>query len=877
LLGWSVGPYQVVSKLGSGGMGEVYLGHDPRLQRRVALKCLTTRDTSTLEIRARIMREARAAARLNHPNIAAVYDVHEQDGRTFIVMEYVEGESLAALLTRQGTLPIGEVRRIGRQLASALGAAHAHGVVHRDLKPANIHVTPDGTIKVLDFGVAKVSQLVSSDSVLAGNRSMELTLPGNPGTPIYMSPEQLFSRPIDARSDIYGAGVILYQMAIGRRPFEETSAVALALAMSSRVPRPPRAINPDVPPDLSAAIEKALERDPDRRFQSAGELEEALQSTTQTAAGVDVHGGVHALPSSGTWKVLAAAAALLAAVVTAGLPLYGTLRQWLKPAARSPRPAVLAVLPVDNPTGDVHAEYLGAGIAGVVASNFGSIPGLTVLPGSATAPFQNRRSDMASLKRDLAATHVVDLTMRSAAPHPALVARIRRTDTGSIDWERRFEGDVLTVERALLDDLGKALQRDGAFSRELSPAEWARIQKLPTASAAALQAYSEARALLDRYDVPGNVDRGIALLKQAIADDPKFATAHATLGDALWRRYQDIDRRPEVAAEATAAVMEALRLDPDAAQVYRSLGNMQFQTGHHEEAVRSLRRALQLQPDSDETHSLLGRVLGSSGDVEAALSELRQAIALRPYWNNYFSLGLVSYTNGRYRDAIDAFQKTTELQPTYSPAYQMLGTTYHMLGDLPQAIGNYEHAARLGPNPAAYANLALAYYTVKRYDEARVAYLEAIRLAPTKAGLRRDLADVYTRLGRERDARAMYEQAISLAQQDLKVNSRDAIAVALIAICEAKIGRRGEAERHAAEAITLAPNSFDVRIRVGKVYAALNDRAAALNAVRTAVALGYEPKMLRDDDEFGSLRSDPEFEQSIAAGLTARSSKGASR
>ncbi|HEV3141253.1 MAG TPA: serine/threonine-protein kinase, partial [Vicinamibacterales bacterium] len=247
MIGSTVGPYQILDKLGVGGMGEVFLGHDPRLQRRVALKCLATASGGV--VGDRILREARAAARLNHPNIAAVYDVLEQGDRTFIVMEYVEGESLAARLRR--VVPtIDEIRTVGRQLASALVAAHAQGVVHRDLKPANVMIARDGAIKVLDFGVAKLSSPTGESAAETGHASPESTVAGNPGTPVYMSPEQLFDRPVDGRSDLYSAGVILYEMATGRRPYAETGAVALAMAMAKAPPPSPRSIVPSIHADL---------------------------------------------------------------------------------------------------------------------------------------------------------------------------------------------------------------------------------------------------------------------------------------------------------------------------------------------------------------------------------------------------------------------------------------------------------------------------------------------------------------------------------------------------------------------------------------------------------------------------------------------------
>jgi serine/threonine-protein kinase len=868
-------------------MGEVFLGHDPRLHRRVALKCLTSAEADTHGGHERILREARAAARLTHANIAGVYDVLEEGGRTYIVMEYVEGVSLSAYLAAGPRAPA-EVRSIGRQLASALAAAHAQGVVHRDLKPSNIQVMPNGSIKVLDFGVSRLTAVTAGtiDSTTLAQR-VDMTLLGNPGTPIYMAPEQLSGQPADARSDLYSAGIILFLVATGRRPYLETTAVTLALAMNVAPAPDARSINPLVPIELSDTIARLLERNPDDRTQSARELEAALGAMSGTSSATRPVSGLSLALFPRRWRRrltrpfvwrLTAAAILAIAGVTARSAVLSWLG-WPRSASTPARPAVVAILPVDNPSGEMRAEYLGAGIAELVTENIGSIPGLTVLPRSATVAFRQRQSDLTALRRELGATHAIELTMRGTSPRLMVYVRLRRSGVPAAEWEEAIEGDALAVEKTLLERLGRALER-GVLGHRLTATEWTRVRALPTSSASALQSYSEARALLDRADVPGNVDRAIDLLTEATRSDPGFAAAYAALGDAQWARYLNVDKRPEVAAQATAAVMEALKINPDLAPVHYALGNMQFQTGRYQEAFDSLQRALAIQPDSDDSHRLLGRVLVARGDVDGGLAELRKAIELRPSWNNYYALGYFQYTTGRYREAIDALIKTTELQPTFSGAYQMLGTTYHMLGDLPQAIGNYEHAARLGPNAGAYANLALAYYTAGQYEQSRDAYQEAIKRDERKATLRRDLGDVYTRLGHAADARAMYEKAIALAQDDLKVNPRDGKAVALIAVCEAKIGQRAAAERHAAEADVLAPGDRDVRLIVAKAYSVLRNRPAGLSALQAAITLGYEPKMAREDDELAVLREGPEFEKAIAAGMTARNqsaAKGATR
>ena len=276
--GTRVGPYVIVDEIGRGGMGKVFLGSDPRLRRKVALKCVLRSLAGSGERRLRILHEARAAARVTHPNVATIHDVVEHDGAAFIVMEYVEGESLAARM-RRGRLPIDRVIDIGRQLASALSAAHAKGVVHRDLKPGNIHISPEGTVKVLDFGIANAGRSIDTvrSSASTGRVAAEpSTRTPQPGTPPYMSPEQLLGRAVDERSDLYSLGVVLFEMATGRRPFKENEAADLVLAVT-RGPAPrANAVDPAVPKVLADVIAKALEPDVDARYQSAVEVGAAL-------------------------------------------------------------------------------------------------------------------------------------------------------------------------------------------------------------------------------------------------------------------------------------------------------------------------------------------------------------------------------------------------------------------------------------------------------------------------------------------------------------------------------------------------------------------------------------------------------------------------
>jgi tetratricopeptide (TPR) repeat protein len=527
----------------------------------------------------------------------------------------------------------------------------------------------------------------------------------------------------------------------------------------------------------------------------------------------------------------------------------------------------LAILPIDNPIGDLQADYLGAGIASVVVQNLGSIPGLTVLSRAATAPYQGRRDDLAAMHREIGADYVLDLTIKSAAVRAELLARIRRFDSVAPIWEQTINGDALTVERTLLSALGDVLENQ-ALSRRLSPAERARIQKVPTTSGEALLAYAEARALIGPSNSPAGTARAISLLEQASSTDPAFALAFAALGDAYWQKYER-ERDPELVSKATSAVTEALRIDPNQAPVYYSLGNMYQQTGRYEDAITALQRAIQLQPDNDECHALLARVLAANGDYAAGSAEAQRAVDIRAGWSNYFNQGRVEYAAGHLDRALLALRRTTELNPNFAGGFQMLGTTYQMLGDFVSAIGNYEHSIRLAPNAPSYNNLAIAYLRAKRYTEAIVAFTEALTRDPQQASRYRNLADAYKAAGRLNEARAHYAKAIAVAQNQLAVNPRDVITIALVALCEANLGRRAEAERHAAEAATLGATNAEVRFRLAKVYVALNDRPSAFATLRAAVAAGYDPKAARQDEELTPLFG-PDFDAALAAGVAAR-------
>jgi eukaryotic-like serine/threonine-protein kinase len=838
-------------------MGEVFLGHDPRLQRRVALKCLiASSGQSGEDDQQRVLREARAAARLNHPNIAAVYDVLQQGNRTFIVMELVEGETLSACMARD-RIPLDQVRLIGRQLASALASAHAQGVIHRDLKPANIHITPEGSIKVLDFGVAKLAASTSGEST---ELHTDPTIGGNPGTPNYMAPEQLFGRGVDARSDVYSAGVILYQMATGRRPYDATGAIPLAVAMSMKAPAAPSTLNHDVPPDLDTAIMTALEREPENRFQTARELEIALRLPGERSGTVSAPYPSSRGTTRRTWPPAATLAAVVIVIALIGVAAWRALPVWRTPRApAAPMVATVAVLPAENRTSDPKASAFGATMTSVIAANLRSIEAIQLVPRESVAPFVSRRADIAAMHRDLGADAVVDLAVTATSPQLEVMARVGRAGDRTSAWQQTITGSPARVETAILDGVAGALS-----SR---PEDLARLRKTPTTSDEALDAYVDALALLTRSDIAANVDTAIERLQRAAALDARFARASAALGTAILIKYEKA-RDAALIAPATDAIAAALRVDRDLSAAHTAFGRLQALTSHRDAAAEAFRRALALDPDNDEAHRLLGlRVLSPQGKTADAISELQRAVRIRPdSFDNHYYLGNVLYLSGHYREAVDAYVRATEILPARADVYTNLGATYHMLGDVDQALGNYEHAVSLGAGDAlAYGNLAVAYFFERRYQQALAAGLEAVKRAPSRASLHRDLSVYYEALGRTRESQAACSRSVALAQQSIAINPRDASAIALIALCEANLGKAADAEGHAAEAVALAPDDRDVLLRAAKVCARIGNKATALDRLRKAVQRGLSPELARRDPELAPIQRLPEFESTISA------------
>jgi serine/threonine-protein kinase len=870
MLGQTISHYKITDKLGAGGMGVVYKALDCKLERTVALKFLPADVAVSDGDKENLLREARAASALDHPNIGVIYGLEESgDHQVYIVMGYYEGETLAQKLSR-GPIPLRESLDLAIQITSGLSAAHARNIVHRDVKPSNIIVTKDHIAKIVDFGLARV--VASSRAT----QSLQVS-----GTLPYMAPEQVLGEPIGQCSDVWALGVILVQMVTGSHPFLRENTAAMTFAILNQ---PPAALEV-MPPLLQPIAYRALSKKPEHRYPGAKEmlagLETARSQITATPMGTlgesatltsavsanELHAYVErasmprwqtAAPQKPAFRrgFLAVGAAALLAAASLLLP---PVRERLAGLLMASRENHIAVLPFDNLGNDPANQAVTEGMMDSLTSKLSNLnvaqESLWVVPASVVR--SRGVTDPSAAFRELGVTMVVKGSIQREGQNVHLTVNLIDTrklrQIGSAALEDRA-GDLA----ALQDDAVAHLAR--LMNINVTPAMLRATGG--SVAPAAYEPYLKALGYKQRYDKPGMLELAITELNNAVHTDPKFALGYATLADIYRIRYA-LDPNPKWIEEATANASRAAQLDDHLPAVFVTLGRIHGMIGKHDLAVQEFQHALQLNPrDADALAGMAGAYerMGRFVDAEATF---QKATALRPdFWDGYNMLGMFYTRRGKNAEAIAEFRRVIELTPDNAPAYLNLASVYLNMGDarfFTDAEQALNKSIGLSPSYPAYANLGLLYYNEKRYRDAAAMTEKALSFNDKDYRVWSNLVAAYEWLKENDKAAAAREQELKLVEDLVKLQPQDATAQSELAGLYAERKSHDKAMIRIQSALALSPDDPRVLVNVGFAYEKLGDRPNARRYVDKALQKGFPFDDLQSDPGLQDLLSDPNF------------------
>jgi TolB-like protein/Tfp pilus assembly protein PilF len=707
MVGRRLSHYRIIGQLGAGGMGIVFRARDERLDRDVALKLLPSGALADETSRRRLRREAQALSRLNHPHIATIHDYDSDDGTDFLVMELVEGETLAQRLTR-GPLAENEAVRLGVRIADALEFAHARGVIHRDLKPGNIMVTPRGDPKVLDFGLAK-----ALGPKAEGMTGASLTgQPSAAGTPPYIAPEVLLGADVDARVDVYALGAVLYEMTTGQRAFPQENMAALMYAILNEPPPPLASLNPDLSTGLVAIIEKAMARQPEERHATAAALLVDLRAQPAAAGLAAVERrppGRHARVSRRVF-VVSVGVVVTAMILGAGLA-------WRRFAPSAPRIRSLAVLPLSNLSGDRDQEYFADGMTDELIANLARIGRLRVISRASSMHYKDTRLTLPQIARELRVQAIITGSVRRFGDRVRITAELIHAPDERHLWVESYERDARDV-LTLQSEIARTIAREVRVT--LTPGEEARFAQARPIVPDSYDDYLRGRFQLNRRTQEG-LQRATEYFEKAIVSNSSDARAYAGLADAhmLIISFGDLPPR-ELDSRADWAVAKALELDQDLPEVQTTVGIYRRLNWDWEGAERALRRAIALRPSYADAHIFYATVLTALGQVDRGIAEARRAEELDPLAPiNSAVLGVMYYDAHQYDRAIAQCRHALEIAPEFPTASQFIGWCFEQKCMYPEAIAAFKKAYRDSRGEPRYlADLGHAYGLAGRRAEA---------------------------------------------------------------------------------------------------------------------------------------------------------------
>jgi eukaryotic-like serine/threonine-protein kinase len=735
LVGQTIGHYQVTREIGSGGMGEVYLAQDTRLGRHVALKLLPTLFTTDNDRLRRFEQEARTASALNHPNVCVIHEVGEtEEGHHYIAMEYVEGETLRQHMTST-RMELSNVIDVAVQIASALKAAHEVGVMHRDIKPENIMLRRDGYVKVLDFGLAKLTEQRAADLAAPAGARVKTDTGLVMGTSSYMSPEQARGLAVDGRTDIWSLGVVLYEMVTGEAPFKGETTSDVIVSILDREPQPLEHCRPAVPAELQEIVSKTLSKSREERYQTIEELAGKLKSLKQEleyAARSETAGELANRTGKQVKRLMSSAEYLISgirrhqkavALTVAMLITVLAASAYFQLARSNKTIDSLAALPFVNVGADPNSEYLSDGITESLINSLSQLPNLKVISFSSVSRYRGQQIDPQAVARDLGVRALLVGKVMQRGDDLLVSAELVDTLDNSHIWGEQYNRKLSGL-LALQKEISREIS--GKLRQQLSGEQKERLTKRYTESTEAYQLYLKGRYHWNKW-TPDGWQKSIEYFQQAIEKDPSYAlayvgvaNAHSALG------FFDVMLPREALPKAEEAALKALEIDDTLGEAHAALGGVKYlYDWDWAAAERELKRAIELNPNDEVAHTVYAYYLHSMNRADEGLAEMKRAYELDPL-SIRINSGLgdmlaFAHAHRQYDEAIEQFRKIIELEPAQwalEGAYWHLGAVYEKKGMYVEAIAEYQKSMKLSGD----SDLAAAFeqdYKASGFSEAK--------------------------------------------------------------------------------------------------------------------------------------------------------------
>ena len=862
--GESFGSYEILSILGRGGMGEVYLALDRRLRRQVAIKVLSGAVPETADQIQRFRKEALFVAVLNHPNICTIYEAGEVNGTAFIAMEYVEGETLRHYLS-SNHMPIGEIVDYAIQITDALKEAHEKNVIHRDIKTSNIIVTQRKAIKILDFGLAKqISHL--TDEYLSDASTDFSSAPGaGPrGTTPYMSPEILLGKQVDQRSDLFSFGVLLYEMLTGKLPFKGATNIEIIDAILHEDPAAVSRYNDKAPDQLLRILAKLLEKNPEMRYQSAHEAWTDLRKLRGENTRPDTLSPFLTTSSSDKFSFLktATVAFILASLIlTAGYIYLSRSRTQSQTSVQTSNALkTVAVLPFRY-TGKSEHKYFGTLVTDALIAGIESEPGLSVAP-YVTVRDVGKNESIRQTAKKLGVQWIVrgEVTSNNST---VMIKTEMISAQGKKVWSQEINGSIDGIVSTLTNTKNILIS-------QLKTSETPKgkgVAQLRTPDPEAYKNYVEARTLHERWDKEENLEAANILYRKALQIDPDFGAAHAGLSIGLMSDYLKT-RSSSSFVEAKTEMHRALALDPDLPETQIANGLVLVQSGNSIEAKVAFDRALELSPGNDGAFRSLASVYENSGRYAEAKEMYERAIELRPtFWANHYQLGAFLYQYvGNYQAAREPLKRATELYPEGTAAFVVLGLVDLTLGELDAAESAFRKVMEKESNQYAQNALGIIYYYRGNYDLALRNWENLLNKMPDHPSFNANVADALRGMKQHEKAAAHYEKAVEQFRSLLNSNPDEHEIRAGLAMALSAIDRCEEAKKEIRTVLRPAnPNATAV------AYAAVaasrcKDKKWATELILKAINLKNVVD-IRFHPDLEQIRQDPKVKKALAGDL----------